>query len=135
MDCLNCKYEDCINDDGALTYEEYQQARQTDKEIVEEKFSGVDMTLRYVTNRPDKELYEKVRDKSYERKRIYNPEAKKKYYEKNKDTILEARKSYYENNRDEVKARTKNYYEQHKDEINARKRAKRREKRMAKENK
>lgn len=65
MNCLECVHGDCINNSPA-TATERKQSAERDKEC--NKVIVSDMT-RYVHNRPDKEDYEKARNREYEAKR------------------------------------------------------------------
>lgn len=124
MDCFNCKYADCINHSNTLTYEEYQNARFIENSLVKDQLPRVDMT-RYIHNRPDKEVYEKQRNREYEQKRKGSParkEAKKRQYAKHREAKLAYQKAYYEENREERRTYAKHRYEQNKDRINARRR-------------
>lgn len=115
MDCFNCIYDDCINDEPA-TLEERENSKTFNRELV----GVIDMT-RYIRNRPDKEIYVKARNREYEQKRKGSPQrrmSKKRYYESHKEQRILYQKSYY--------------YE-HREEILERQRLKRKEKRNATE--
>lgn len=132
MDCLHCKFSDCINDCD-MTLEERQFSRQYETSLKKEFEPKVIPELgmeRYIHNRPDKEAYQKARNAEYEEKRKGSPErreAKKRQYQKHRGEKLAYQKSYYEEHKDEILARQKSVYEDNKEEINAKRRAKRRE--------
>lgn len=56
MDCLHCKFSDCINDSDVLTYEERKFSRMIENSVKKSREPRVDMT-RYIHNRIDKEEY------------------------------------------------------------------------------
>ena len=128
MNCLECSYEDCINDSPA-TQQERKQSIQIDKDC--KKITGVDMT-RYIHNRPDKEEYEKLRNMEYEHKRNGTPKRKKQkceYYLRHREERLAYQNNYNAQHKEEVLSRRRAYYEAHKEEINAKRREERRKKR------
>ena len=133
MDCLHCKFSDCINDSD-MTLEERSFSKQYETSLKKSLQPQVIPELgmqRYIHNRPDKEAYTKARNAEYEEKRKGSPErreAKKRQYQIHKGEKLAYQKSYYEEHKDEILARQKSAYEQNREEINAKRRAERRAK-------
>lgn len=128
MDCLHCKFNDCINDSSSVTDNERRLSRVIENSIKREREPHPDMT-RYIHNRVDKEDYERARNREYERKRKYSPkrkEQKRKQYLRHKEEKLAYQKSYYERNKEEILARQKAYYEANKEEINKKRKERRR---------
>ena len=68
MDCIHCKFNDCIND-GAMTLEEREFSKEYEtclkKSLQPQVIPELGMQ-RYIHNRPDKEAYEKARNAEYE---------------------------------------------------------------------
>lgn len=91
MDCFNCKFEDCINDE--LEYEDYVRADKLSEEIKKERLIGEarDRIQAYC-----KTYQEVVRGK----KRAYG----KMYQEVNWDRIRIYKKKHYKENRDKLRA-------------------------------
>lgn len=121
MKCLECPYEDCVNDSVA-TEDERNFSADLDKD--HKPKIVVDMT-RYIHNRIDKEEYIKARNREYEQKRGYPPkrkEQKRQQYLRHREAKLEYQNTYYEEHKEEVLARQKAHYEAHKEEINAKRR-------------
>ena len=134
MDCLHCKFSDCINDSDVLTYEERKFSRVIENSVKKSREPQVDMT-RYIHNRIDKEEYIKARNREYEQKRQYKDspkrrEQKKIQYQNHREEKLAYQKSYYAEHKEEVKARQKAYYEANREEINRRRRLRREEKKV-----
>jgi hypothetical protein len=131
MDCLHCKFSDCVNDSDFITDSERRILRVVENSIKRERQPHPDMT-RYIHNRIDKEEYEKARNREYEQKRSYKNSPKrrrqkKEQYHRHREEKLAYQKGYYERNREEVIARQKAYYEANKEEINRKRREKRKE--------
>lgn len=134
MDCLHCKFSDCINDSDVLTYEERKFSRVIENSVRKSREPQVDMT-RYIHNRIDKEEYIKARNREYEHKRQYKDspkrrEQKKRQYQNHREEKLAYQKSYYAEHKEEVKARQKAYYEANREEINRRRKLRREEKKV-----
>lgn len=136
MNCLSCKFSDCINTSRKLTVKEYDQSRDLDTQC-REVLPPVDMT-RYIHKREprEKEIYETLRNREYEKKRYEEQHdkrlaQKKKQYEKYREEKIAYQKSYYESNKEEIKVRQKERYEANKEEINRKRREKRKEKKDA----
>lgn len=133
MDCLHCKFSDCINDSD-MTLEERSFSKQYETSLKKSLQPQVIPELgmqRYIHNRPDKEAYIKARNAEYEEKRKGSPErreSKKRQYQRHRGEKLAYQKSYYEEHKDEILARQKSAYEQNREEINAKRRAERRAK-------
>ena len=127
MNCLECKFSDCINDND-MTLEERLFSKEHDNSVKKESYSYVIPELgmeRYIHNRPDKEAYIRARNAEYEAKRKGRPnrvEYKKRQYQKYRESKLAYQKQYYEDNKDEILARQKAVYEANKEEINRRRR-------------
>ena len=133
MDCIHCKFSDCIND-GAMTLEEREFSKEYEtclkKSLQPQVIPELGMQ-RYIHNRPDKEAYEKARNAEYEAKRKGRPDrvsCKKRQYQRHREEKIAYQKSYYEEHKDEILARQKLVYEQNREEINAKRRADRRAK-------
>ena len=88
-DCLNCKFEDCIEDE--LTLEDRRNLAAMEAELLFPKTRKERRTAAY----------------------------KKAYYEAHRDEIAAYGKAYYEAHKDEIAANKKAYREAHKDEIAA----------------
>ncbi len=106
-DCLNCIYDDCIEDDNAsLSYEELKQARDEERERkIEEEIADPNTPYSrkvYLINRED-------RKKSY-----------KKYYREHAKEIAEKHRRYNHEHEAECKARAKRYYQENREIIIAR---------------
>lgn len=135
MDCLHCKFSDCINDSDVLTYEERKFSRVIENSVKKSREPQVDMT-RYIHNRIDKEEYIKARNREYEQKRQQykdspkRREQKKRQYQNHREEKLAYQKSYYAEHKEEVKARQKAYYEANREEINRRRKLRREEKKV-----
>lgn len=134
MDCLHCKFSDCINDSDVLTYEERKFSRVIENSVKKSREPQVDMT-RYIHKRIDKEEYIKARNREYEQKRQYKDspkrrEQKKRQYQNHREEKLAYQKSYYAEHKEEVKARQKAYYEANREEINRRRKLRREEKKV-----
>ena len=127
MDCLNCIYDDCINDED-MTLEERKYSAEYEsslkKELEPHIIPELGMT-RYIHNRPDKEAYVKARNAEYEAKRKGRPDrvaCKQRQYQRHREEKLAYQKDYYNRNSDEKRAYQKSYYEANREEINARRR-------------
>ena len=133
MDCLHCKFSDCINDsDMTLAERSFSKQYETSlkKSLQPQVIPELGMQ-RYIHNRPDKEAYQKARDAEYEEKRKGSPErreAKKRQYQRHREEKLAYQKSYYEKHKEEILARHKANYEVNKEEINRKRRERRRQK-------
>lgn len=132
MNCLECKFSDCVNDDE-MTLKEREFSRKYEtllkKELEPQVIPELGMQ-RYIHNRPDKEAYIKARNAEYEKKRSNSPkrrEAKKRQYQNHRSEKIAYQKSYYEEHQDEILARQRAVYESNKEEINAKRKQKRRE--------
>ena len=140
MDCLNCIYDDCINDED-MTLEERKFSAEYENSIKKETQQQIIPELgmtRYIHNRPDKEAYIKARNAEYEAKRkgrADRVECKKRQYQRHREEKLAYQKDYYEKYKDEKKVYQKLYYEAHKEEINRKRREKRKEKKLNENNK
>lgn len=124
MDCLVCERKECDNDNPA-TEQERKLSSSLDKDC--NKVVGVDMT-RYIHNRPDKEEYERARNREYEHKRAGTPkrkEQKRKQYLRHREEKLSYQNRYYAEHKEEILARQKAHYEAHKEEINKKRREQR----------
>lgn len=127
MNCLECKFSDCINDED-MTLEERafskEYERRFKKELEPSVIPEIGMT-RYIHNRPDKEAYEKARNAKYEAKRKGRPdrvEHKRRQYQRHREEKLAYQKQYYDNNKDEILAKRKSRHEANKEEINRKRR-------------
>lgn len=127
MNCFNCRYEDCINDED-MSLEERQYSREYELSLKRENKITDTPKLgmqRYIHNRPDREAYIKARNAEYEAKRKGRPdrvEYKKRQYQRHREEKLAYQKKYYENNKEEILARQKANYQANKEEINKKRR-------------
>jgi len=126
MNCLNCKFQDCINDED-MTDAERKFSVQFETSLKRSRSPHPDMTIKYVHNRVDKEEYTRERNRLYDVKRYPKRrekmlEYKKKHYREHREEKLSYQNDYYIKHREEVNARNKAYYEAHKVEINAKRR-------------
>lgn len=113
MNCLECKFSDCINDSDFLTQEERQSSRFVENLVKDARRPKPDLTSKYIHNRVDKEEYTKARDRAYEKKRAGSPkrrEAKKKQYQRHREAKLAYQHNYYDTHREECNARSKARY-------------------------
>ena len=130
--CNSCQLDKCPIDSYPLTPEEYNLARTLDKEVLEEREEKPISMDRYVSNRPDKEAYERERDRQLEHARYWrDPDkhrenARNRYY-RNRDHALDRAKAYYKDNSEEIKTKRMAYYNTNKEEISEKKRNKRKE--------
>ena len=140
MNCLECKFSECINEAEA-TLEERKFSVEIETSIKNSGKPKVDPNLgmkRYIHNRPDKEAYEKARDAEYDAKRAGTPnrkEQKRQQYLRHREDKLAYSKKYYEEHKEEIKAKyrankeknveySRKYYAEHKEEICAKQRLK-----------
>ena len=161
LDCFNCKYPDCINDE--FDYRDIVESRQMERDFLFPKSKtqekNAEYSKKYRSKNIDKltsyereyyrvhreEKLAKGRERWAERKLAYNASHRAWYdkvkdernakwreqYPEKKDEINARRRARYKANSKEFAAKHNKYYHEHKDEINARRRAKRLEKRMA----
>ena len=133
MDCIHCKFSDCIND-GVMTLEEREFSKEYETCLKKSLHPQVIPELgmqRYIHNRPDKEAYEKARNAEYEAKRKGRPDrvaCKKRQYQRHREEKIAYQKKYYEEHKEEILARQKAKYEANKEEINRKRRERRRQK-------
>ena len=127
MDCLNCKYDDCINDcDMTLSEREFSDA--FNKDIQNERDLKVEVGIgmqRYVHNRPDREAYIKARNREYYMTKKLKHDMKaisREKYLRHREEKIEYQKSYYRKNKDEILAIQKSKYDENKEEINRKRR-------------
>lgn len=131
MNCLECKYEDCLRD--SMTLEEYAFSRQLDKDNLKEQ-TVVDYGVGSRQNRKpyDVKYFNTHREAHLVRCETYrktHPEERrqtsKKYYEKNKEKIRDKQREFYQENIEEQRLKKRLYYQQNKDKINARRKERR----------
>lgn len=91
MNCLECKFCDCIND--TLTIEDYHLSQSLDKDIVK------GYTPNEVLRRRQSSLA---------------------WYHRNRDTELERQTKYREENRERLREKSKHYHEEHREQNNQR---------------
>ena len=101
-DCLNCVFDDCINDE--MDAGDYAAARELERDFIFPK------TARQESNAAKK----------------------KAYYEENRESIAAKRKAYREENREAIAAYKKAYYKENREEWNAYMREYQRKKRLLK---
>ena len=143
MNCFECKFKDCINDE-APTLEEREEQR--DLDIEHSQDGNVPRSTKYYRNNKDRcrehkrKYVSKNKEKVYERNRKYREEHmeeilayNKSYYERNRDKFLEYQKSKYTPHPREVintpqaeahRNRNKEFYNRNKEEINRKRREK-----------
>lgn len=130
MDCLHCKFSDCINDSDIISSHEREISNRTDTEILEARVPVYISTrgCRPYKVRPhnfsksqaryfSRKNYYKDVDKSREqgRENYYKHRETRKatmrrYYSENKETLLNQKKAYYEEHKEEIlKSRKENY--------------------------
>lgn len=113
--CENCTKAVCDNEDYdiSLTAEEYNQARERDKEV-----------LRLQRNVPEDKMNAKYEKARYERDRERILLRKKAQYQHHREEKLKYQRQYYENNRAERIVKSRKRYEENKEEINRKRREK-----------
>lgn len=130
-DCENCTKAVCDNEDYdiSLTVEEYNQARERDKEALElqRNVPEDEMQAKYIHNRINKEEYTRERNRRYERARYERDRErillrKKAQYQRHREEKLQYQRQYYEANRAERILKSRKHYEEHKEEINRKRR-------------
>lgn len=128
--CNTCTVSVCPYDSPPLTVAEYNLARELDEQITKDREQKpIDMT-RYLRNRPDKEAYERERDRELDRARYWrNPEkhrekALQQYYN-NRDEKLAKAKQRYIDNREELATKSRQRYHSNKEQISETRRIRR----------
>ena len=108
MDCFNCKFSDCINDDFS-SLEERKQSNNID--IQNRQDGSIPRSTKYYREHPERcrayqlKSINKHRDKVYERNR--------KYQQEHREEVLAQKRAYYKNNRERILAYQKSKYEPH----------------------
>lgn len=125
MDCFNCPYPDCINDE--MTAEDYQEALQRDRVTLnsKEKLKLNEKKRAYYADNRERRLAWQ-RD-YYQANRDHIRAMRKAHYYANRAEELTKRKAYEEKNREKLQAWRREYYQENRERLVAYQRMWRRE--------
>ena len=123
MNCLECKFSECINDSDVLSQFERSVSRETDSSILVSRGLTYNQTTHKRQNKEvDPVLYKQAQNR-YFHKKYYNanPEhfrAKgRENYRKHREARIETMRKYNEEHREEILANKKTYYLANREEI------------------
>lgn len=130
MDCLHCKFSDCINDNTVLSTEERSLSKYIDKTVLDSRGVSYNPTnhKRYLKS-VDPTLYRKAQNKHFHEK-YYNADPEhyrakgRENYRKHKEACLARSHQYHKEHKEEISAYKKTYYQEHREEILASRKAK-----------
>lgn len=122
MDCLNCSFNDCVNDSDLISMQERELSASLDKDILN---SRVPTYIPTNGTRPYDILpfnFKKSQQRYHHKKQYYKDvdksrEQGRQSYYRNRDRRLAHNKEYYSKNREEILSQKKSYYEEHREEI------------------
>lgn len=129
MDCLNCKFSDCINDSDVLSSFERSVSKDTNESILNSRGISYDSTRHKRQNKDiDPVLYRKAQNKHFHKKYYNaNPEhfrAKgRENYRKHREARLAHSRQYNAEHKEEISANKRTYYQEHREEILAKRKA------------
>lgn len=123
MRCLECKFNDCINDSDVLSSFEREVSKSTDESILVSRGISYNQTIHKRQNKSvDPVLYRQAQNRHFHKKYYSaNPEhfrAKgRENYRKHREARLTHSHQYYQEHKEEISANKKTYYQEHKEEI------------------
>ena len=129
MNCLECKFSECINDSDVLSSFERSLSKDIDASIL----NSTSLTYNQRTHkRHNKEVdtieYRKAQNKHfhakyYSLKPKYYRKKGRENYRKHRGARLESMRKYAEEHKEEISANKKTYYQEHREEILAKRKA------------
>lgn len=130
MNCLQCKFSDCVNDSDVLSTFEREVSKETDKSILDSRGITYDPTgHKRQLKDVDPVLYKQAQNKHFHKK-YYNAnpehfrEKGRENYRKHKEAHLARSRQYNAEHKEEISANKKTYYQEHREEILAKRKAK-----------
>lgn len=112
MNCFNCKFSDCINNDfSSLEERNYSK----DIDIQHRQDGHIPRSTKYYRKHPDRCKECQSRSVAKHRDEVYA--RNKKYYEKHKEEISARKRAYYIENKDKILADRKAKYTPHPIEV------------------
>ena len=123
-DCLNCLFDECINDSDELSLSERKLSSDIDKEIMSSRVGAIYDSQHHKRQLKDVDEIEYIKARSkYFKKKYYYQDVEKsrrlgrENYHKNKEKRNAHNKEYYKEHREELLNQKKSYYKEHREEI------------------